>query len=126
MNVSCALRRSTRVVNTAPSLSLVRTKASLIPPNISSLKELGKLESQYPQAHPELFAKMKSFYANIPKGPSQKVLVNTFAGRYYEKYIEGSSAAPVLHFLAIFVGIGYTLQYFVNGTTTLEPHTTKC
>ncbi|KAJ3128255.1 hypothetical protein HK098_004829 [Nowakowskiella sp. JEL0407] len=107
--------KATRAAASASNMQLVRTKTSLIPPNISSLKEIGKLQSQYPQAHPELFAAMKSFYSRIPKGPAQKIQVNTWGGRYYEKYIEGNSAVPVLHFFAAFMVIGYTFQYFVNG-----------
>jgi hypothetical protein len=40
----------------------------MIPPRVSSLKEIGKLQSRYAQAHPTLFNRMKVFYKNIPKG----------------------------------------------------------
>ena len=64
-----------------------RTKTSLIPPNISSLKEIGKLQSAHPQAHPEIFAKMKSFYSKIPKGPKAKQNATTLFEKYHEKVV---------------------------------------
>ncbi|KAJ3117112.1 hypothetical protein HDU96_007901 [Phlyctochytrium bullatum] len=92
-----------------------RSKTSLIPPNISSFKEIGKLTSAHPQAHPDIFNKMKQFYARIPKGPKQQVKATTFWGRYYENYFAKDSFVPVLHFIGIMVPVGYTISYFVGG-----------
>ncbi|KAI8850809.1 hypothetical protein BC829DRAFT_388358 [Chytridium lagenaria] len=83
----------------ASSLVPRRNKSSLLPPN----------------AHPDIFNKMKSFYARIPKGPKQQVQATTFWGRYYENYFAKDSFVPVLHFLGIMIPVGYTMSYFVGG-----------
>jgi hypothetical protein len=94
---------------------LIRTKTTLIPPNVSSLRELGKLHSKYPQAHPTLFARMKQFYRLLPKGEALPSNPTTWYGRYYQKYIETNSLTPVLHFMGIMVPVGYYLAYFKGG-----------
>ncbi|KAI8816740.1 uncharacterized protein EV422DRAFT_277178 [Fimicolochytrium jonesii] len=104
---AAAIRRATAVP--------VRTKTSLIPPNVASLKEIGRLQSAYPQAHPDIFKKMKYFYQHIPKGNRQTTKANTFWGRYYEKYIAQDSFVPVLHFLGIMIPTGYYISYFKGG-----------
>ncbi|KAJ3211537.1 hypothetical protein HDU67_004440 [Dinochytrium kinnereticum] len=101
----------------ASSLVPRRTKTSLIPPNVSSFKEIGKLTSAHPQAHPDIFNKMKQFYSRIPKGPRQQVTATTFWGRYYENYFAKDSFVPVLHFLGIMIPVGYTITYFIGGST---------
>ncbi|KAI8927859.1 hypothetical protein BC831DRAFT_450737 [Entophlyctis helioformis] len=90
---------------------------SLIPPNVASLKELGRLQSVYPTAHPEVFAKMRSFYKVIPKGQAVPVKPTSAWGRYHEKYIEGDTLYPVLHFIGIMIPIGYYLSYFKGGVS---------
>ncbi|KAJ3019150.1 hypothetical protein HKX48_002341 [Thoreauomyces humboldtii] len=98
----------------------IRTKTSLIPPNVSSLKELGKLQSAYPQAHPEIFLKMKNFYKAIPKGNREQTASKTFWGKYYEKYIAKDSFVPVLHFLGVMIPTGYYISYFQGGYKSLD------
>ncbi|KAJ3012421.1 hypothetical protein HKX48_006290 [Thoreauomyces humboldtii] len=101
------IRVASRVASSSVRTSApMRTKTSLIPPNVSSLKELGKLQSAYPQAHPEIFQKMKSFYKEIPKGNRKETASTTFWGRYYEKYIAKDSFVPVLHFLGVMIPTG--------------------
>ncbi|KAJ3173295.1 hypothetical protein HDU87_007668 [Geranomyces variabilis] len=106
-----AVRRSAAVRTAAP----LRTKTSLIPPNVASLKELGKLQSAYPQAHPDIFRKMKYFYQHIPKGNREQKAATGFWGRYYEKYIAKDSFVPVLHFLGVMIPTGYYISYFKGG-----------
>jgi len=79
----------------------------VLPPNIGSLKELGKFTSDNPAAHPELFARLKSLYVNLPKGPAPKVTPTTFGAWYYETYLESNSAMPLVHFLVLTMGFGY-------------------
>jgi Mitochondrial F1-F0 ATP synthase subunit F of fungi len=99
-------------------LQQVRTKTtSIIPPNISSLRELGKLQSTLPYAHPERFAKIKHFYKVVPKGPASEQPATTFGQRYYKKYIAGNSAVPLLHFIAVMVPVGYYIAYFKGGVS---------
>ncbi|ORY44761.1 hypothetical protein BCR33DRAFT_765813 [Rhizoclosmatium globosum] len=81
---------------------------SIIPPHVSSLKELGRLQSAHPQAHPELFSAMKNFYQNVPKDA------------YYERYLKKDSFVPVLHFLGVMVPLGYYLAYFKGGIRSLD------
>lgn len=59
-----------------------RAKSTLIPPSVSSLREIGRLTSKYPQAHPEIFSSMKNLYKNLPKGNAVKKTPNGF----YEWY----------------------------------------
>ncbi|KAJ3100049.1 hypothetical protein HDU97_002533 [Phlyctochytrium planicorne] len=106
-----------RAQSTGSFLS-IRNKSSLIPPNISSFKEIGRLVSAHPQAHPEIFGKMKSFYARIPKGPKQQVKATTLWGRYYETYMAKDSFMPFVHFLGIMIPVGYSISYFVGGTVS--------
>ncbi|KAJ3191990.1 hypothetical protein HDU82_003349 [Entophlyctis luteolus] len=89
--------------------------ASILPPPVSSLKELGRLQSVHPQAHPELFGQMKSFYKNIPKGPKPASAVHSLRDRYYDAYLKKDSFVPVLHFLAVLVPTGYYFAYFKGG-----------
>ncbi|KAJ3087540.1 hypothetical protein HK102_010836 [Quaeritorhiza haematococci] len=110
------LRRATTSLHASVRFqSQIRTKTSLLPPNVSSLKELGKLSSTYPQAHPELFARMKTFYGRIAKGPKVQTTSNTFWGRYYDNYIAKDSFVPILHFIGVMIPIGYYLAYFKGG-----------
>ncbi|KAJ3069302.1 hypothetical protein HDU98_007638 [Podochytrium sp. JEL0797] len=88
---------------------------SIIPPQVSSLKELGRLQSAHPQAHPELFSAMKGFYTNIPKGPRPVSVATSFRDRYYENYIKKDSFVPILHFLGVMVPLGYYLAYYKGG-----------
>ncbi|KAJ2999881.1 hypothetical protein HDV02_001400 [Globomyces sp. JEL0801] len=97
----------------------IRTKTSLIPPNISSLREIGKLTSKYPQAHPELFATMKNFYKAVPKGNAVKQSPKGLWDAYYYRYIETSSPVPLLHFLFVMVPTGYYISYFVNENSVI-------
>jgi F-type H+-transporting ATPase subunit f len=94
-----------------------RTKTSLIPPNVSSLKEIGKLQSAYPQAHPEIFSKMKSFYARIPKGPAPLVQRTGLYNSYRAKYLEKNTFMPILHFIGVMLPVGYYLSYFKGGVS---------
>ncbi|TPX55788.1 hypothetical protein PhCBS80983_g05029 [Powellomyces hirtus] len=111
-----SLRVASRIAQRSTRTSApIRTKTSLIPPNVSSLKELGKLQSAYPQAHPDIFKKMKYFYQHIPKGNRQQTASTTFWGRYYERYIAKDSFVPVLHFLGIMIPTGYYISYFKGG-----------
>ncbi|TPX31607.1 hypothetical protein SmJEL517_g05102 [Synchytrium microbalum] len=108
------IRGSTRALRGA-MLAQVRTKTSLSPPNVASLKELGKLQSSYPQAHPEIFGKMKAFYAAIPKGPAPHTAPTTFGGKYYQKYVEGDTFWPILHFIAAASAFGFVITYHAGG-----------
>ncbi|KAJ3331478.1 hypothetical protein HDU76_003084 [Blyttiomyces sp. JEL0837] len=101
----------------------IRQKTSLIPPNVASLKEIGRLQSAHPQAHPEIFAKMKNFYARIPKGPRVHVPAKTIVGRYYENYIAKDSLISIIHFLGVMIPVGYYLSYFKGGTTPASSST---
>lgn len=60
-----------------------RAKSTFIPPSVSSLREIGRLSSKFPQAHPEVFASMKNLYKGLPKGPAPKKAPNGF----YEWYV---------------------------------------
>ncbi|KAI8800149.1 hypothetical protein BJ742DRAFT_92494 [Cladochytrium replicatum] len=116
MNTAPILRRAVAAVRPAGRLvQPVAFKTSIIPPNVSSLKEIGKLQSQYPQAHPELFAKMKSFYARVPKGTVEKRPATGLLSKYYEAYHEKDSLMPIAHFVIAMVVFGYTVQYYVIG-----------
>ncbi|KND00883.1 uncharacterized protein SPPG_03984 [Spizellomyces punctatus DAOM BR117] len=110
-----SLRVSAGVSGSVRTAASRRTKTSLIPPNVASLKELGKLQSSYPQAHPDIFKKMKYFYQHIPKGNRQQTASTTFWGRYYERYIAKDSFVPVLHFLGVMIPVGYYISYFKGG-----------
>ncbi|KAI8831023.1 hypothetical protein HDU78_004875 [Chytriomyces hyalinus] len=88
---------------------------SIIPPHVASLKEIGRLQSAHPQAHPQLFASIKSFYQNVPKGPAPKTVATSFRDRYYENYIKKDSFVPILHFLGVLIPTGYYLTYFKGG-----------
>ena len=83
------------------------SKISVLPPNIGSLRELGKFNSSNPAAHPELFSRLNSLYVNLPKGPAPKVTPTKFGQWYYQKYIETDSAMPMVHFLALSMVFGY-------------------
>ncbi|KAI9105756.1 hypothetical protein DFS34DRAFT_575262 [Phlyctochytrium arcticum] len=115
-----SLRASAGVSSAARSAAARRAKSTIIPPNVSSLKELGKLQSAYPQAHPDIFNKMKNFYKHIPKGSRQQVASNTFWGRYYERYMAKDSFVPFLHFLGIMIPTGYYISYFKGGVSLKE------
>ncbi|TPX72222.1 hypothetical protein SpCBS45565_g00523 [Spizellomyces sp. 'palustris'] len=112
-----SLRVSAGVSGSVRTAASRRTKTSLIPPNVASLKELGKLQSSYPQAHPDIFKKMKYFYQHIPKGNRQQTASTTFWGRYYERYIAKDSFVPVLHFLGVMIPVGYYVSYFKGGVS---------
>ncbi|TPX66099.1 hypothetical protein CcCBS67573_g07943 [Chytriomyces confervae] len=90
---------------------------SIIPPHVASLKEIGRLQSAHPQAHPQLFASIKSFYQNVPKGPAPKTVATSFRDRYYENYIKKDSFVPILHFLGVLIPTGYYLTYFKGGVS---------
>jgi predicted metal-binding protein len=92
---------------------------STLPPRVASLKELGKLNSSYSQAHPQVFAKMKTFYQNVPKGPKPKVQATTFWQRYYENYIQKDTLISMVHFLGVMIPVGYYLAYFKGGHCNL-------
>ncbi|RKO86631.1 hypothetical protein BDK51DRAFT_14990, partial [Blyttiomyces helicus] len=96
-----------------------RTKTSLIPPKIASLKELGKLQSTSRLAHPDLFAKLKYYYVHIPKGDVSEGAVqaadNSFYGRYKKKYMGNESLWPIAHFIAVMIPISYYISYFKGG-----------
>ncbi|KAI8910147.1 hypothetical protein EDD86DRAFT_204617 [Gorgonomyces haynaldii] len=92
-----------------------RRFASIIPPRISSIAELGRLQSKLPQAHPELFSKMKHMYKVLPKGNREAVKSNGFFQWYFNRYIESNSAAPILHFLGVMIPMGYYIAYFKGG-----------
>ncbi|KAI9205701.1 uncharacterized protein BJ171DRAFT_501210 [Polychytrium aggregatum] len=109
------IRRAPSTLARTVRFVVARRNKSIFPPNISSLKELGRLQSSYPQAHPELFNKMKSFYQNIPKGPKQASAAKTFWGRYYENYIAKDSFVPVLHFIGLMVPVGFYISYYKGG-----------
>ncbi|KAJ3417378.1 hypothetical protein HDV05_004843 [Chytridiales sp. JEL 0842] len=117
--MSLLMKTTTGLKVSAPTRMVMarRTKTSIIPPNVSSLKEIGKLQSQYPQAHPEIFAKMKTFYARIPKGPKAVTKSTTMWGRYKENYFEKNTFMPVLHFIGVMIPVGYYLSYFKGGVS---------
>ncbi len=92
-----------------------RFNSSLLPPQVASLKEIGKLSSNYPQAHPVLFKKMKYFYQTIPKGAAPVLKRTTFWGRYYQKYFERDTLMPIVHFVGVLLPVGYYLTYFKGG-----------
>jgi F-type H+-transporting ATPase subunit f len=73
------------------------------------------LVSKYPQAHPELFARMKYFYKVLPKGNAMKETPNGIVARYKAKYFENNSLMPVLHFFGVMVPVGYYIAYFKGG-----------
>ncbi|KAJ3045275.1 hypothetical protein HDV00_011147 [Rhizophlyctis rosea] len=91
----------------------VRTKTSLIPPNVASLKELGKLQSTSSWAHPVKFAKLKHLYAHLPKGPKNNAPASNAWERYWQKNSE--NAKPLWHFLAIMIPFGAYVQYNYAG-----------
>ncbi|KAJ3097291.1 hypothetical protein HK100_005395 [Physocladia obscura] len=91
------------------------TTASLLPPRVSALAELGRLQSAHPQAHPELFNNMKNFYARIPKGEKPPSVATTAWGRYYDHYFKKDSFVPFLHLFAVIVPTGYYLTYYKGG-----------
>ncbi len=99
--------------------STAGASSSYLPPPVASLKEIGKLESKYPQAHPELFSKMKTFYQRVPKGEAPVVKRQGFWGQYYDTYFESGPHSkglwPVLHFIGVMVPLGYYLSYFKGG-----------
>ena len=107
-------RLSTRVSLLRPAKQ-VRSKTSLIPPNVASLKEIGRLQSQYPHAHPEIFGRLKTLYKALPKGAVEYKEPTTFGGWYYEKYVEKGSFMPIAHVIMVLVPIGYYIQYFKGG-----------
>lgn len=124
---SSRLSLSTRPLLTQRFASTSSNQSSqLFPPEVTSLRALGKFQSQYPQAHPVIFNKMKSFYQNVPKGPGATVDVTNLgvAGRYYQRYFSrgNESKTPLLHFIAfvvsigVYLGLNYTGMFlFVNG-----------
>ncbi|KAJ3223428.1 hypothetical protein HK099_001152 [Clydaea vesicula] len=100
--------------------TFVRSYSSIIPPPISGMREIGKLTSKYPQAHPDLFAKMKNFYAKVPKGSrGAETGELSFTKLYYNKYIKTDSGAPILHILGIMIPLGYYIAYFKGGVSLL-------
>lgn len=92
---------------------------SIFPPDIASLRNLQKIESKYPQAHPVLFERMKSLYENIPKGEAPKKNLSNlnFVARYFEHHGTpgNESMKPVIHWFAIVVTIGYLWTNFRAG-----------
>ncbi|EGF78445.1 hypothetical protein BATDEDRAFT_90380 [Batrachochytrium dendrobatidis JAM81] len=109
-------RSSSRLGSSATAmLNPMRTNVSLIPPNVSSMRELGRLQSAYPQAHPEIFARMTAFYKAVPKGQANAVKPTTFWGKYYEKYVENDSLYPILHVIGVMIPIGFYIQYYAGG-----------
>ncbi|KAJ3298812.1 hypothetical protein HK104_010260 [Borealophlyctis nickersoniae] len=103
------------LVRAAPARAAVqvRTKTTLVPPKVASLKELGRLQSVHPQHHPEIFRKMKYFYEHIPKGSKQDTTPKSWWERYKKKY--GNSSTPILHFFMIAMPFGYVIQYVDRG-----------
>ncbi|KAJ3175369.1 hypothetical protein HK101_010682 [Irineochytrium annulatum] len=108
-------RAASRALPSRTVVAQTRSKSTIIPPNVSSFKEIGKLVSTHPQAHPEMFAKMKSFYAAIPKGPKQQVEAKGFWEKYRRKYYEQNSLMPFAHFGLLMIPVGYYLTYFKGG-----------
>lgn len=96
-------------------MNQIRRFASIIPPPVSSLKEIGKLSSKYPQAHPELFSKMKHFYKHVPKGSRVDAGKKSLYRRYYDAYIATNSPLPVVHLLCVMVPLGYYISYVKGG-----------
>lgn len=92
-----------------------RNQTTLVPPRVSSMREIGKLVSKYPQAHPEIFAKMKYFYKVLPKGNAPSATSKGFMEAYKQKYLDTNSLAPVLHFFGFMIPVGYYLTYFKGG-----------
>lgn len=107
--------RSLKIFSTVIMRFQIRAKSTLIPPNVSSMREIGKLVSKYPQAHPDIFAKMKYFYKHLPKGNAIPQTPSSWPAKYYAKYMETNSFTPVLHFLGIMIPVGYYLAYFKGG-----------
>ncbi|KAJ3190743.1 hypothetical protein HK101_008421 [Irineochytrium annulatum] len=66
-----------------------------------------------------MFAKMKSFYALIPKGPKQQVEAKGFWEKYRRKYYEQNSLMPFAHFGLLMIPVGYYLTYFKGGQVML-------
>lgn len=93
----------------------IRQKTSLIPPNISSLKEIGKLQSKYEQAHPERFEKMAKFYKNVVKGDAPKIQPRSFGEWYHERYTEKNSPMPIIHIIVGTMCLGYYSSMFIFG-----------
>lgn len=90
-----------------------------LPPQVASLREIGKLVSSHPTAHPELFSKMKYFYNTIPKGQAPVVNKTGFWNRYYQNYFEKDSLMPIVHFVGFMIPMGYYLTYFKGGHCNL-------
>ncbi|KAI9332451.1 hypothetical protein DFJ73DRAFT_630298 [Zopfochytrium polystomum] len=114
---------STSLLRTSASAgarsTVARRSASIIPPSISSMKEIGKLQSAHPQAHPEIFAKLKSLYKNLPKGDAPPPNYKSWYARYATRY--ENSLMPVLHFFGVLIPVGYYVAYFRGGVN----HPTK-
>ena len=93
----------------------LRTKTSLIPPNVANLSELGKINSVHRIHHPEIFNKLKHMYAHLPKGPRPPPNPKTLWERYYYKYVVTESPYLILHILGVLIPTGYYISYFKGG-----------
>ena len=85
----------------------------VLPPNISSLTQIGRLASKYPQAHPVLFARMSHFYKTIPK--TVKAQEPGFINNYIQKNLKTGSSGTFVHILALLIPLGYFISYKVGG-----------
>jgi hypothetical protein len=95
-------------------------KKMKLPPQVASLREIGKLTSLNPTAHPELFSKMKYFYTHIPKGQAALSTSKGFWQKYYEKYFVKDSLMPIVHLLGLMIPVGYYFTYFKGGHCKLK------
>ncbi|KAI9024099.1 hypothetical protein DFJ74DRAFT_667306 [Hyaloraphidium curvatum] len=108
-----------RLTTKAPVTLLKGTRnASIFPPNIGSVKQMGKFESDYPTSHPYLFDQMKSFYREVVKGPAPPAPPpRGFFQWYHNKYMArgNESATPLLHYVLLIIPIGYVIKAHFGG-----------
>ncbi|KAJ3055119.1 hypothetical protein HK097_011432 [Rhizophlyctis rosea] len=100
----------------------LRTKTSLIPPNVANLGELGKINSTHRQHHPEIFSKLKHLYAHLPKGPRPAHKPTGLWDRYYHKYVVTESPWLIVHLLGVLIPTGYYISYFKGGHCKYPSH----
>jgi len=86
-----------------------RALSTLIPPKVASPTGLGAAKDAV------RMQRVVSFYEKLPRGPAPEPVAKGLMARYQKRYFgKNPSATPIIHLLAVLVGIGYAQNYYFH------------
>jgi hypothetical protein len=91
--------------------------SSLLPPNIAELGSMSVEKTVSSPLHPENFAKIKTLYKHLPKGPAPQGEITSFGEWYRKKYFETESPMPLIHFIVGLMAVGYVSGHLYAGVS---------